>query len=766
MKQNLPVIILRGLILLPSNELKLEFEDDTSKKILDMAYMFHDGKILIVSSTDPYDVNTKNNLPDVGVESIITNKIVLPNGNIRVSVKGYKRVGITNYISLKSTNTLEALINDFDVEKIEPFEENAIIKKVMKELEFYTNNVPNVGNSILTKASSIKKLDELTDTIVRFIPLTLDRLNEYLKEYRPSERARMLLLDIYREEEVYTIEKDLDLKVSEELEKNQKEFILKEKLRLIKEELGEVSTKEEEINSLRDKLNKLNISTDIKERISKLISRYETLPMMSPELNIERTYLDTLLSLPWNYYTKENDNLDNVMELLNETHSGLENVKRRIIEYLAIKKNTNSLKGPIICLVGPPGVGKTSLAYSISKAIERRFTKISVGGLDDEAEILGHRKTYVGARPGKIINGIIKSGSSNPVFLIDEIDKMSKGINGDPYAALLSILDPEQNKYFQDNYIEEEYDISNVMFILTANDITSIPSPLKDRLEIIKLDGYTEYEKLDIAKTHLIPKACKEMGIDKVFIKDDAILDIIRYYTKEAGIRELERKINDIIRKIVTRIVTKEISKSPIITSKNLEKYLGISKCSMKVFESKVGVVNGLGYTEYGGDIIPIESNYYKGSGKLILTGSLGDIMKESATIALSYIKANYKYYKIPYDKLENNDIHIHALEGAIPKEGPSAGITLTTSIISSLTGLEVKNNIAMTGEISLHGDILKIGGLKEKSLAALRNGVDTIIIPKDNLVDIKELPVEITNKIKFIPVDNYIDVYNFLKEA
>jgi len=766
MKQNLPVIILRGLVMLPANELKLEFEDDTSKKILDMAYMFHDGKILVVSSIDPYDVNTKNNLPNVGVEATLSNKIVLPNGNIRVNVKGNRRVEVTNYISLKSTNTLEALINPFEIEKIEPFEEKTIIKKILKELEFYTNNVPNVGNSVITKASNITSLSDLTDIIVKYIPLSLDRVFEYLKEAKPSERARMLLLDIYREEEAYTVEKDLDIKVSKELEKTQKEFILKEKLRLIKEELGEVSTKEEEIKELTDKLDSLKLNKDVKDRISKLISRYENLPTMSPELNIERTYLDTLLSLPWNKYTKENDNLLDVMASLDDTHNGLKKVKKRIIEYLAINKNTNSLKGPIICLVGPPGVGKTSLAFSISKAIKRRFTKISVGGLDDEAEILGHRKTYIGARPGKIINGIIKAGSSNPLFLIDEIDKMSKGVNGDPYAALLSILDPEQNKYFQDNYIEEEYDLSNVMFILTANDISNIPTPLKDRLEIIKLDGYTEYEKLDIAKTHLIPKVCREMNIDKLIIRDEAILNIIRLYTKEAGIRELERKINDIARKVVTKLVTKEITKLPIITSKNLESYLGIAKYQKTTIESKVGIVNGLGYTEYGGDIIPIESNFYKGSGKLILTGSLGDIMKESATIALSYIKSNYKEFKISYDKLENNDIHIHALEGAVPKEGPSAGITLTTSIISSLTGLKVNSNIAMTGEISLHGDILKIGGLKEKSLAALRSGVDTIIIPKDNESDISELPKEVVNKIKFVKVSNYKEVFEFLKES
>ena len=766
MKNNLPVIILRGIVLLPTNELKLEFEDNDSIKILDMAELFHDSKILIVSG-DPYEVNPKiNDLPKIGVESIISNKMVLPNNKVRITLKAIKRVYIKTYISLKADNTLEALIYDMEKETIDSLEEKAIIRKITRELEYYINNVPNVGNSILPRLNNNLTLEELIDTIIPTLPLNLDRLNMYLKEPKVSERARMLLLDIYKEEELSNIERDLDLKVTKEFDKNQRDYLLKEKLKLLKEELGEISTKEEEINELRDKLNSLNINNNIKDKISKYIDRYETLPSMSPELNIEKNYIDTLLSLPWNYKTIDNEDLIKVKDSLDETHNGLDKVKTRILEYLAVKKNTNSLKSPIICLVGPPGVGKTSLAFSIAKAINRNFVKISVGGLDDEAEILGHRRTYIGARPGKIINGLIKAKSSNPLFLIDEIDKMTHNINGDPVSAILSVLDPEQNKYFEDNYLDIEYDLSNVMFISTANDINSIPEPLRDRLEIIKLDGYTEYEKLSIVKTHIIPKLCKEMGIDELNIKEDAILNIINGYTKEAGVRELERLIAKIVRKIVTRLMQEEIKKIPVITSKNIESYLGLALYDNTKVEEKIGIVNGLAYTVYGGDIIPIETNYYKGKGNLILTGSLGDVMKESAHIALSYIKSNYKEFGIHYSELEENDIHIHALEGAIPKEGPSAGITLTTSIISALTGIKVRSNLAMTGEVSLHGDILKIGGLKEKSLGALRSGIDTIIIPYDNLKEVSELPKEVKTKITFIPVKNYIEAYKIIKEG
>ena len=469
-----------------------------------------------------------------------------------------------------------------------------------------------------------------------------------------------------------------------------------------------------------------------------------------------------------NISTIANDNLKEVKKSLDDSHYGLDKVKERIIEYLAVKQMTNSLKSPILCLVGPPGVGKTSLAFSIASAVKRNFVKMSVGGVNDEAEIMGHRRTYIGASPGRIIQSLKKAKSNNPVFLIDEIDKMTKDLKGDPASSLLEVLDPEQNKFFSDNYIEEEFDLSKVMFIATANYIEQIPEALKDRLEIVYLSGYTEYEKVDIVKKHLLNKVCEEHGISskKVEIKDDIILDIIRCYTKEAGVRELEREIATIIRKIVATVVTNNIKFEKVtITKKELIKYLGKEKYSVvKELDNPIGVVNGLAYTNYGGDTLPIEVTFYKGSGKLELTGSLGNVMKESASIALSYIKSNYKQYGIDYNDLIKNDIHIHVPDGAVPKDGPSAGIALTSSLISAFSKLKVSSNIAMTGEITLRGNVLAIGGLKEKSIGAYRNGIKKVIIPKDNIKDLDDVPKEIKKEIDYIPVSNYTEVYDIIK--
>ncbi len=764
MKLNLPVIVLKGIILLPNNDIRLEFDNDNT--IIDTSELFHDNKLLIVNQTNPLDeVFDIDSLPKYGVIAKISHKIKLPNGKLRVVIKGIKRAYIDEY--LNNVDILEAIVEEKEEVKIDEKSQIALIRKLYREIENYIKSIPYVSNSVLSIISNIKDISILTDIIVPHLPISLARLEEYLKENNPIIRSNMILKDVAYEEEVFNIEKKIDLKIKEELDSSQKEYILKEKIKAMKEELGETSYKENEIDKINERLEQLDAPSHIIERIKVELKRYESLSSMSPEVTIARDYIDWLLNLPWNKMTDDNIDLKDVRNKLDASHDGLDNVKKRIIEYLAVKQKTGSLKGPIICLVGPPGVGKTSLAFSIAEAMNRNFVKMSVGGVNDESEIIGHRRTYLGANPGRIIQSLKKAKSSNPVFLIDEIDKMTKDIKGDPASCLLEILDPEQNKYFSDNYIEEEVDLSNVLFITTANYIDQIPHALKDRLKIINISGYTEYEKLAIAKKHLIPKICKNNGLDHSYIKfeDSAIKDIINFYTREAGVRELERQIDTIVRKIVTSMVMQKIViRSLNITSTNLSQYLGKRKYHfISNNASIVGVVNGLAYTSYGGDTLPIEVNYYKGDGKLVLTGSLGDVMKESAHIALSYIKSNYKDFKIDYDKLLKNDIHIHVPEGAIPKDGPSAGIALTTALISTLSNQKVPKNLAMTGEITLRGNVLPIGGLKEKSIGANRNGIKTVIIPYENLKDLEDVPKEVKDKIEYITVKNYKDVYKYL---
>jgi len=470
-----------------------------------------------------------------------------------------------------------------------------------------------------------------------------------------------------------------------------------------------------------------------------------------------------MLSLPWKKYTKDESNLDKVEKVLNESHYGLDKIKTRILEYIAVKKLSKEENAPILCLVGPPGVGKTTLAFSIAKALNKNFVKISVGGVSDEAEIIGHRRTYVGAEPGRIINTMIKAGSSNPLFLIDEIDKMTKGFNGDPASAMLEVLDPEQNKYFTDNFLEEKYDLSKVMFVLTANDISTIPTPLLDRLEIIELSSYTKFEKHDIVKNYMLNKLIKKHGLSDVTFTDKAIDIIIENYTKEAGVRELERVISSILRKIAVKVLNKEI-KEIDINDKNIDEYLGKEKYNLIKNDNNLpGVVNGLAYTPFGGVTLPIEVSFYKGKGNIILTGSLGEVMKESASISIGYIKSKAKEFGIKDSFFENNDIHINAVEAAIPKDGPSAGIALTSAIISSIKGIKIPNNYAMTGEITLMGNILKIGGLKEKTIGAYNSNINTVFIPKENEKEIEDIPKEVKDKIKIILVENYIDIYKKL---
>ena len=768
-KTNLPVIILKGLVLLPNNEVRIELDDDVTRNIIDVSELFHDNNILVISQTDPLEEDPDiKDLPKVGVVAKIVHKLELPNGRLRVIINGEKRALVHEYLDLNRTSeVLESIVSEDLDEKYDRKEEEIIVNKIKRELEDFVKEVPYISNSILSVTKSVKKVNKLTDLIAPILDVDLLRLQKYLEEMNPKIRATMILEDIYKSKEMLKLERKIDNKVKKTLDKSQKDFILRERIKVIKEELGEVNSKDDEVSKLYKKLEKLSASDSVKNKIKEEINKYELIPSMSPELGIIRSYIDWMLNIPWNNFTKDNDNLSDVRKKLNGSHYGLDKVKTRIIEYLAVKKMTNNLKSPILCLVGPPGVGKTSLASSIAKAIDRNFVKMSVGGVHDESEIMGHRRTYMGAMPGRIIQSMKKAGSSNPLFLIDEIDKMTKDIKGDPASALLSVLDPEQNMHFSDNYVEEEFDLSNVMFVATANSLEDIPIPLRDRLEIIDLSGYTEYEKMDIATKHLIPKICVNHGIKENTIKFDnnAILAIIRSYTREAGVRELERVIASIIRKIITTHIEHDVEiDNKIIAKDDLELYLGKEKYKYnKNYNNSIGVVNGLAYTNYGGDVLPIEVNYYPGDGKLVLTGNLGDIMKESATIALSYIKANYKEFGIDYNLIVKNDIHIHVPDGAVPKDGPSAGIALTTSLISAFKNVRVNSKLALTGEITLRGNVLPIGGLKEKSIGAHRNGIRKIIIPKSNYNDLDEIPKEIKKDIDYIMVNNYKDIFKYL---
>ena len=758
---NLPVIILKGLVLLPNNDIRIDFEN---KSIIDEAEMLHDKKILIVTDIDTLEETTKE-LPKFGVVARITHKLELPNNKVRVILSGIERAKVINYLNLdQKEENLESIVEIVKYDK-KIKNEDKLINKLYKEIDNYSKIIPYVSNDVLGILNTVKTLDKTTDIAAPYLDVNLVRMNDYLYEVNPEVRFLMLLEDINKAIEIFNLEKDIDIKVQKNIDDSQREFVLREKLNVIKKELKETSIKETDLLDLREKLDELDAPKKIKTRIELEIRRYETLPSTSPEISVTRNYIDWLLELPWNVHTIDNDDLIDVREKLDESHNGLDKVKTRIIEYLAVKKLTNSLRSPIICLVGPPGVGKTTLAISIANAMHRKFVKMSVGGISDEAELIGHRKTYVGSSPGRVISALKKAGSNNPVFLIDEIDKMLKNFKGDPASVLLGILDPEQNKYFSDNYIEEEFDLSKVMFITTANYLEDIPEPLKDRLEIIELSGYTEYEKLDIAKKYLLPKICKEHGINfkSVIIKDEIILKIINGYTKEAGVRELDRLLSTIIRKIVTTLAKKRISTNKFyVDDKKLKDYLGYEKYKKheKNKTALVGVTNGLAYTPYGGVVLPIEVSYFKGKGEITLTGSLGSVMKESAMVALGYIKANYKKFNLNYDLLITNDIHIHVPDGAINKDGPSAGIALTTALISAFTNKKVDSSFAMTGEITLRGNVLPIGGLKEKCIGAKNAGIKKVIIPANNTNDYMELPKEIKEGLEFIKVNNYLDVY------
>ena len=757
---SIPVILLKQVALLPHNELRLEFDNKDSKKIIDEALLSYDNKVFVVTKLDYLEESTLiEDLPLIGVLANIKSRMELPNGKTRVVLSGLSRALVSSYV--KSNNMIMSSIKMINSTIQEEDKEDVILKKLKKEVERYIKVVPYISNGVISQIENLKSLDLVTDIIIDFLQIGLDRKLEYISCLDATKRAKMILEDIYKDEESFEIEQKLDILVKEELDKNQKEYILKEKLQLIKAELGDLSLKDSEIFELRKKIAMLDAPKKVKERLEYELNRYQALPNSSSELGMIREYIECLLALPWNKKTVDHVDLNAIKASLDSSHYGLNDVKDRIIEYLAVSTVSNKIKSPIICLVGPPGVGKTTLAKSIADAMNRKFSKISVGGMSDEAEIRGHRRTYVGAYPGRIIESLKATKTSNPVILIDEIDKLERGSHGDPASALLEVLDKTQNNSFHDVYVDLDYDISDVMFILTANDIESIPSPLLDRLEIIKLAEYTDYEKCDIAKKYLIPKLCSDHNLESVYMSDETILDIIHSYTKEAGVRELERTLATIIRKIVTkRVIQNDSDKRIVIENVDLDTYLGSIKFkSMISGYNQAGVVSALSYTPFGGEVMPIEVNYYKGKGNLILTGSLGKVMQESATIALSYIKSSCNYFKIDYDELINNDIHIHLPSGAISKDGPSAGVTLATSIISAFNNIYFDNSISMTGELTLRGRILPVGGIREKSIAAHRSGLTKIFIPIENEKDIDDIPEEVRKELKIKPVTHVSEI-------
>lgn len=771
-KTRLPVLILKNIILFPFSEIRLELENMKDKELISLAESYYNKHILIIHPNDEMEDNIdKTSFPRIGIIGYISMKLDLPNNKTRIIIKGLKRVKVLSYVN-EVDKVKVSRFEEIKTKKLLPIEQMAYTRSLIKQMEYYIERTPGVSNSILSQILGVNNISKVTDILAVFMPFEYERKLEYLNEVEPTSRVMMLLDDINKEIALVNLEQEIEAKVSYELDKSQKEYILTEKIKAIKEELGESYDKDHEANLLREKLQDTKFPEHVKERLETEIKRYESLSPMSSEIGMVKTYIDTVLSLPWNTYTEDNLDLEKAKEALDKTHYGLKDVKERILEYLALNKLTKGVNNPIICFVGPPGVGKTTFAKSIANATGKKYTKISVGGVNDEAEIVGHRRAYIGSSPGKIIEGMRKAGSSNPVFVIDEIDKMTKDLRGDPASSLLEVLDKEQNKYFADHYLEEEYDLSKVMFILTANYLDQIPYELADRLEIIEIASYTEDEKFNICKNYIIPNNIESHGLKKenITFTEDAILKIIRNYTKEAGVRELERMVCLILRKVAKEIVMGSSNELNIIDKFKVEEYLGSEKYLLKENDDReqVGVVNAMSYTIVGGDILKIEVNYFKGNGNIIMTGFLGDVFRESAQLALSYIKSNVTKFKIDYKLLEENDIHVHVPYGAVKKDGPSAGIAITTAIISALTGIKVKNNISMTGEITLRGEVLPVGGLKEKIIGARKALIKTIYLPLENKNEVLELEKELNSNLKYIFVKEYEEIYKkiFVKKV
>ncbi|MDX8364032.1 endopeptidase La [Cytobacillus sp. Hm23] len=755
-----PLLPLRGVLIYPTMVLHLDVGRDKSVKALEKA-MMEDRHIFLSSQVDvSIEEPTIDDLYEMGTLTHVKQMLKLPNGTIRVLVEGISRAEIETYYDEGTYHS--AKINTYEDPQVKGNEEEALMRTMLQLFEQYIKLSKKISAETFMTVSDIEEPGRMADIIASHLPLKIKEKQEILETTDLKERLHQVITIINNEREVLNLEKKIGQTVKRSMERTQKEYYLREQMKAIQKELGDKEGKTGEIEKLKSKIHEVGMPDQVKETALKELDRYEKIPVSSAESGVIRNYIDWLIMLPWSVSTEDSLNVKKAEKILNDEHFGLEKVKERVLEYLAVQQLTESLKGPILCLSGPPGVGKTSLAKSIAKSLNRNFVRISLGGVRDESEIRGHRRTYVGAMPGRIIQGMKKASTINPVFLLDEIDKMSSDFRGDPSSAMLEVLDPEQNHSFSDHYIEEPYDLSNVVFIATANDLSTIPGPLRDRMEIITIAGYTEIEKLHIAKDHLFPKQLKEHGMKKAVlqIRDDGLQSVIRYYTREAGVRGLERQLATICRKAAKLIVAEE-RKRVIITDKNIEEFLGkkIFRYGQAEIDDQVGVATGLAYTPVGGDTLSIEVSLSPGKGKLVLTGKLGDVMKESAQAAFSYIRSRAEELHIDPNFHEENDIHIHVPEGAVPKDGPSAGITMATALISALTDYPVSKEVGMTGEITLRGRVLPIGGLKEKTLSAHRAGLRKIIVPKDNEKDIEDIPESVRNDLTFILVSHLDEV-------
>ena len=761
--QKKPFIATRELVVFPGVVTPIFIGRPSSLASIEESLAKFDNKLVLSSQKDGEIEEPKlpEDVYETGVLVHVLQSVRMPNGNVKVLVEAKHRVLITDVTNIDGINYAD--YTEVFSKPIDESKSEALKRKVIDEFANYAKITQKVLPDIIYNIKDIKNTDKAFDLICTNLMIPTVAKQELLEILDVEERAYKILSIIEREIEIFTLEKEIENRVKEQMAEVQKNYYLREKIKAIKEEIGEEADSDEEIAELEQKIEDSKIPEDLKGKLVKEIARLKRMPDFSSEASVIRSYVETVLELPWDKSTKDEIDIKKAQEILDEDHYGLEEVKERILEFLAVKKLNNTLKGSIICLVGPPGVGKTSLAHSIARSMNRKFTRISLGGVRDEAEIRGHRRTYVGAMPGRIVNSLKQVGVNNPVMLFDEIDKMASDFRGDPASAMLEVLDPAQNSTFEDHYIDHTFDLSKVFFVCTANDIGGIPGPLRDRMEIIFIESYTEFEKLNIAKKYLIPQTKEENGLNdyKIPFSDASILKVINEYTREAGVRSLRREISKIFRKMAKEILLEKTSKLSVTETK-IKKYLGNAKYradKIKKDEGKIGVVNGLAWTAVGGTTLEVQAVKMEGKGLLQLTGKLGDVMQESARVAYSYVRHIKNELGIEEKFNEKTDVHLHFPEGAVPKDGPSAGITITTAIISVLANKEVRQDVAMTGEITITGEVLAVGGIKEKVIGAQRVGIREVVLPFDNKVDTEELPKEIASEMKFHFAKTYEDV-------